>query len=55
MFLRDADDVFRTCSPTQRGVDRLVFTNRIADLLPYGRQEDWEDSQEAWPQHPTHR
>ncbi len=54
VFLRDGDKAFRTYSTTQRGVDRLVFTNSIADLLPYGRQEDWEDSPEGWPQLPTY-
>ena len=54
VFLREGDEVYRTYSTTQRGVDRLVFTNSIADLLPYGRQQDWEDSPEGWPQHPTY-
>jgi hypothetical protein len=35
-------------------VDRLVFTNSILDLAPYGRQEDWEDSPPGWPQRPTY-
>ena len=54
MFLRDGDDVYRTYSTTQRGVDRLLFVNNILDLAPYGRQEDWEDSPDGWPQHPTY-
>jgi predicted dithiol-disulfide oxidoreductase (DUF899 family) len=54
MFLRDGDTVYRTYSTTQRGVDRLLFTNNVADLAPYGRQESWEDSPEGWPQHPTY-
>ena len=53
-FLRDGDDVYRTYSTTQRGVDRLLFTNSITDLTVWGRQEDWEDSPEGWPQHPTY-
>ena len=53
-FLRDGDDVYRTYSTTQRGVDRLLFVNNIQDLSVYGRQEDWEDSPEGWPQHPTY-
>ena len=24
------------------------------DLLPYGRQEEWQDSPEGWPQSPTY-
>ena len=54
VFLRDGEDVHRTYSTTSRGVDRLVFVNSILDLLPYGRQEDWEDSPPGWPQHPTY-
>jgi predicted dithiol-disulfide oxidoreductase (DUF899 family) len=54
VFLRDGDDIYRTYSTTQRGVDRLVFNNNIMDLTPYGRQEDWEDSPDGWPQHPTY-
>ena len=54
VFLRDGADVYRTYSTTSRGVDRLVFGNSILDLVPYGRQEDWEDSPDGWPQHPTY-
>jgi predicted dithiol-disulfide oxidoreductase (DUF899 family) len=54
VFLRDGEDVYRTYSTTSRGVDRLVFTNSILDLTPYGRQQDWEDSPPGWPQHPTY-
>ena len=53
-FLRDGDDVYRTYATTQRGVDRLLFSNSILDLTVYGRQEDWEDSPPGWPQHPTY-
>ena len=54
VFYRDGDDIYRTYSTTSRGVDRLLFVNNILDLLPYGRQEDWEDSPEGWPQLPTY-
>ena len=53
-FLRDGDDVFRTYSTTQRGVDRLLFSNNMKDLVVWGRQESWEDSPSGWPQHPTY-
>jgi predicted dithiol-disulfide oxidoreductase (DUF899 family) len=53
-FLRDGDDVYRTYSTTNRGVDRLMFIHNILDLSPYGRQQDWEDSPRGWPQHPTY-
>jgi predicted dithiol-disulfide oxidoreductase (DUF899 family) len=54
VFLRDGDDVYLTYSTTARGVDRLLFSNNILDLTPYGRQEDWEDSPPGWPQHATY-
>jgi len=54
VFLRDGTDVYRTYNTTQRGVDRLVFTNSVLDLMPFGRQQDWEDSPAGWPQHPTY-
>jgi len=54
VFLRDGDDVYRTYNTTARGVDRILFSNNILDLLPFGRQEEWEDSPPGWPQHPTY-
>jgi predicted dithiol-disulfide oxidoreductase (DUF899 family) len=54
VFLRDGEDVYRTYATTARGVDRVLFANNILDLVPYGRQEDWEDSPPGWPQHPTY-
>lgn len=54
LFLRDGDAVYRTYSTGQRGVDRLLFVNNLLDLAVYGRQEDWEDSPDGWPQHPTY-
>jgi predicted dithiol-disulfide oxidoreductase (DUF899 family) len=54
VFLRHGQDVYRTYSTTARGVDRILFVNNVLDLLPYGRQEDWEDSPPGWPQHPTY-
>ena len=54
VFFRRGDEAYRAYSTTQRGVDRLVFTYSIQDLLPYGRQQDWEDSPPGWPQRPTY-
>lgn len=53
-FLLDGDNIYRTYSTTRRGVDRILFVNNIQDLAVYGRQEDWEDSPDGWPQHPTY-
>lgn len=54
LFFTDGDEVYRTYSTTARGVDRVLFVNNLLDLAVYGRQEDWEDSPEGWPQGPTY-
>lgn len=53
-FLRDGDEIYRTYNTGSRGVDRILFVNNILDLTVYGRQEDWEDSPEGWPQYPPY-
>ncbi len=50
IFLRDGDDVFRTYFTTQRGVEALGSVWTFLDLTPLGRQEEWEDSPEGYPQ-----
>jgi predicted dithiol-disulfide oxidoreductase (DUF899 family) len=50
VFLRDADDVYRTYFTTGRGVEALGSVWTFLDLTPYGRQEQWEDSPPGWPQ-----
>lgn len=32
VFLRDGEDIYRTCYITVRGVDRLLFSHNILDL-----------------------
>jgi predicted dithiol-disulfide oxidoreductase (DUF899 family) len=54
VFLRVDDTVFRTYSTQGRGVEQLSHTFPLIDLLPYGRQEDWQDSPDGWPQSPTY-
>jgi predicted dithiol-disulfide oxidoreductase (DUF899 family) len=54
VFLRDGAEVYRTYATNGRGLDRVMFVHNILDLVPYGRQEDWEDSPPGWPQHPTY-
>ncbi|MCC3373685.1 DUF899 domain-containing protein [Cohnella sp. REN36] len=54
VFLRDNDRIFRTYFTTSRGVDRLRVDFNFLDLTPFGRQEDWEDSPEGWPQTPPY-
>jgi predicted dithiol-disulfide oxidoreductase (DUF899 family) len=54
VFLRDGDEVFRTYFTTLRGVEALGSAWTFLDLTPLGRQEDWEDSPEGWPQGPRY-
>lgn len=50
VFLRDGDNVFHTYFTTGRGDEMLGGVWAFLDLTPFGRQEDWEDSPEGWPQ-----
>lgn len=54
VFLRDGDTVYRTWHTTGRGVEQLTLTFALVDALPYGRQEEWQDSPPGWPQSPTY-
>ena len=54
VFLRDGDTVYRTWHTNGRGTEQLSYTFPLIDLLPYGRQEEWQDSPEGWPKHPTY-
>lgn len=49
VFLREGDRVFRTYSTTGRGVEALGSTWTFLDLVPYGRQETWEDTPAGRP------
>jgi predicted dithiol-disulfide oxidoreductase (DUF899 family) len=50
VFLREGDEVFRTYFTTSRGVEALGSVWTFLDLTPLGRQEEWEDSPEGYPQ-----
>ncbi len=50
VFMRDGDRVFRTWHTTGRGTEQLSHTFPLIDLLPWGRQEAWQDSPDGWPQ-----
>lgn len=54
VFLRDGDTVFHTYSAYTRGLGLVATHYNYLDLTPYGRQEEWEDSPEGWPQKPTY-
>ncbi len=50
VLLRDGDEVFRTYFTTARGVESLGPTWTFLDLVPFGRQETWEDTPAGRPQ-----
>lgn len=52
-FRDDANTVYRSYFTTGRGVEPAGFRH-LLDLTPYGRQEEWENSPEGWPQSPTY-
>jgi len=54
VFLRAGDTVYRTYNTQGRGTEQLGYNFALLDLLPYGRQEEWQDSPEGWPQSPTY-
>jgi predicted dithiol-disulfide oxidoreductase (DUF899 family) len=54
VFLRDGDKVYRTWHTNGRGTEQLTYTFGLIDLLPWGRQEEWQDSPEGWPKSPTY-
>lgn len=54
VFFRLNDEVFHTYSTYARGVENLTDAYSLLDVTPYGRQEDWEDSPDGWPQRPTY-
>jgi predicted dithiol-disulfide oxidoreductase (DUF899 family) len=49
-FIRDGDRVFRTYFSDGRGDEVFVNTWNFLDMTALGRQEDWEDSPEGYPQ-----
>ena len=55
VFLRDGDRVFRTYFIESRGDEALGSTWSHLDITPLGRQEEWEDSPEGYPQTPPYQ
>ncbi|HMB18866.1 MAG TPA: DUF899 domain-containing protein [Gaiellaceae bacterium] len=53
-FLRDGDSVYRTYFTRLRGVEAVGTNWTLLDLTPLGRQEDWEDSPDGYPQTPRY-
>jgi predicted dithiol-disulfide oxidoreductase (DUF899 family) len=54
VFLREGDEIFRTYFTDRRGVEALGSSFSYLDLAPFGRQEEWEDSPEGYPQTPPY-
>jgi predicted dithiol-disulfide oxidoreductase (DUF899 family) len=54
-FIRDGDDrIFRTYFINGRGDEVFVNTWSLLDMTALGRQEEWEDSPEGYPQTPPY-
>ena len=49
-FIRDGDSVFRTYFVNNRGDEAMGSTWSYLDITALGRQEEWEDSPEGYPQ-----
>ena len=49
-FIREGDDVFRTYFIDNRGDEAMGTTWAYLDITALGRQEEWEDSPEGYPQ-----
>lgn len=49
------DDVpYLTYTTRARGTEAILAVPQIMDRTVYGRQQDWEDSPDGWPQYPTY-
>jgi predicted dithiol-disulfide oxidoreductase (DUF899 family) len=53
-FIRDGDTVFRTYFINNRGDEVMGNTWSYLDMTALGRQEEWEDSPEGYPQTPPY-
>src|SRR5919106_5431115 len=49
-FIRDGDKMFRTYFIDSRGDEAMGSTWSYLDMTAFGRQEEWEDSPEGYPQ-----
>jgi len=53
-FIREGDDIYRTYFVDARGDERMGNTWAYLDITALGRQEEWEDSPEGYPQTPPY-
>jgi predicted dithiol-disulfide oxidoreductase (DUF899 family) len=54
-FIRDGDRVFRTYFINNRGDEAMGGTWSYLDITALGRQEEWEDSPDGYPQTPPYQ
>jgi predicted dithiol-disulfide oxidoreductase (DUF899 family) len=54
-FIRDGQRIFRTYFVDSRGDEAMGSTWSYLDITALGRQEEWEDSPEGYPQTPPYR
>jgi predicted dithiol-disulfide oxidoreductase (DUF899 family) len=53
-FVREGDRIFRTYFIDNRGDEAMGSTWAYLDITALGRQEEWEDSPEGYPQTPPY-
>lgn len=54
-FLRDGETIYRTYLVSDRGDEAMGSTWSYLDITALGRQEEWEDSPEGYPQTPPYQ
>ncbi len=54
-FVRDGERIFRTYFVDSRGDEAMGSTWSYLDITALGRQEEWEDSPEGYPQTPPYQ
>jgi predicted dithiol-disulfide oxidoreductase (DUF899 family) len=54
ILLRDEGRIYRTYFTNWRGIEAIGTTWSFLDRLPFGRQEEWEDSPDGYPQEPPY-
>ena len=54
-FIKDGESIFRTYFVNNRGDEAMGSTWSYLDITALGRQEEWEDSPEGYPQTPPYQ
>ena len=54
-FLREGEEIYRTYFVESRGDEAMGSTWSYLDITALGRQEEWEDSPEGYPQTPPYQ